>query len=260
MPMLSSPQFLPPVPAPGGQTPWFQTLVAAISRSIQDDEGSVAVDIIDREQETMSSEDEKALIEALNRWKEDGLRMPEVFDTLSKDLGGDVHGSASRDWRYVSDGSGPLAASARQRSRHVTKNNGTKTTSNSTRVLSRAREHPCPVTREDLRAMALYLFEKGDDRAGPDTLRRRNFALWREFAARPENRKRTLDAWTSIPRLRPKHAAEIERYLKVFQKDADAAKSGMAAELESSLGKHVPRGGTRTALESAADPVHVTGG
>ncbi|PIL30126.1 hypothetical protein GSI_07732 [Ganoderma sinense ZZ0214-1] len=296
---------MPPVPAFGEQTPSFQTLVAAVSRSIQDDERSVPIDVIDMDPEEMSSEDERALIEALKKWKGGELRMPEVFEALSKTNGHTETGgygspllvvdrlTMAAEWKTwfitnfeklnskvdltpttqqrVSAGgtpatafggngtsrnrpgakrqpsrssatrrmdehprsrSAPRAASARRRSRHVIKKSGPKTTSKWTRVLSRAGEHPCPVTPEDLRAMAQYLFEKGDD--DPDTLRRYNSARWREFAARPENHKRTLDGWACIPRLHPKHAAEIERYLKGFQKDADTAKSMMAVEASSS--------------------------
>ena len=51
-----------------------------------------------------------------------------------------------------------------------------------TRVRSRAGPLPAPVTEEDLRAMAQYLFEKRDD----GDIRRYNSLRWREFAQRPE--------------------------------------------------------------------------
>ncbi|PIL30180.1 hypothetical protein GSI_07758 [Ganoderma sinense ZZ0214-1] len=337
---------MPPVPALGEQTPSFQTLVAAVSRSIQDDERSVSLAVIDAESEDMSSEDEKALVDTLKKWKDGVLRMPEVFEVLSKtnghtemggyhsthslpadgltgatewktwfitnfeklnakvdltpttqervsagasastqttvsggngtsrnragvkrqlsrssatrrmnerprsrkapasapqDLGGDVDGSPSRDWCHVSDSPAPRVASVRQRrSRRVTNTKGNKTIPNWTRVLSRAGDHSCPVTLEDLRAMARYLFEKGDD--DPDTLRRYNFARWREFAARPENRKRTLAGWACIAPLSRKHAADIERYLKEYQRDAEDARS------------------TRMVVEASSQRTHVLGG
>ncbi|PIL29031.1 hypothetical protein GSI_09079 [Ganoderma sinense ZZ0214-1] len=133
--------------------------------------------------------------------------------------------------------------------------NGADVESNRTRVLSRASEHACPVTPEDLRAMARYLFEKRDD--DPNTLRRYNFARWREFAARPENHKRTLDGWACIAPLSSKHAAGIERYLKEFQRDAEATRSTMGAKA-SSPGNYVLGG--ETSRESAADPEHAKDG
>ncbi len=86
VPMLSQPQLLPPVSAPGEQTPWFQVLVAAVSKTIKDDEKNSAAEVPDAKQadKEMSPEDEKMLIEALKKWKEGELKMPEVFEELSK--------------------------------------------------------------------------------------------------------------------------------------------------------------------------------
>ncbi|KAI1789228.1 hypothetical protein LXA43DRAFT_588134 [Ganoderma leucocontextum] len=67
---------------------------------------------------------------------------------------------------------------------------------------ARARRQPLRVTDADLRAMAQYRFEKGDD----CEIRRYSSPRWREFAQRPENRKRSLAAWTCVPRV-ASHAA-----------------------------------------------------
>ena len=62
----------------------FMGLVAAISGMIKGTEKNAPPEFIDAKHVTMSSEDEKALIEALKKWKAGELKMPEVFEELSK--------------------------------------------------------------------------------------------------------------------------------------------------------------------------------
>ncbi|KAI1789270.1 hypothetical protein LXA43DRAFT_1022027 [Ganoderma leucocontextum] len=122
-----------------------------------------------------------------------------------------------------------------------------------------------PVTDEDLRAMARYKSGKnGDWETLPHKPR------WREFADRPENGRRSLDAWYSISR-DPKHAAVIDRYVKEHQiaaapprteaaglptttpqqtRPAVAPPSGTAKELSDS---------GKTALKRAADLADASG-
>ncbi|KAM5543640.1 hypothetical protein V8D89_002891 [Ganoderma adspersum] len=340
--MLPQPQFPPPFLALGDQTDWFQGLVAAISRTIQDDEQNAIAGVIDGKKAEMSAEDEKALIKVLKKWKAGELKMSEVFEELSKKDGrtgpgrfcsphpvrtngltmaaewktwfitnfeklnskldltpnvkrapearthtpgsGGQHASKSCTRTMVSGSKGPSRSSsttalvnarmyssqesgsvAEQSSgdtrrsestsrdrrsdgspprsapqtRCVTKNGNLKTTPIRTRVSSRAGKERVPVTPEDLRAMAWHLFENGDTRQ----MRQYRSARWREFAERPENRKRTLDAWACIPRLHPGHAAAIERYLNEYQAEAVAARSTKVET--SSPGIELP-GGDRT--------------
>ena len=76
--MLSSHQFIPSVPVPGEWTPWFHTLVADVSRSIQGDDRSGVVEVIDKNREDISPEDEKMLIKVVKRWKR-GERTRDLF-------------------------------------------------------------------------------------------------------------------------------------------------------------------------------------
>ncbi|KAM5543665.1 hypothetical protein V8D89_002916 [Ganoderma adspersum] len=245
------------------QTAWFQGLVAAISRTIQDDEKNAVAEAIDAEQAEMSAKDEKALIKVLKKWKAGELKMPEVFEELSKKNGYTAIGefrfphpvatgglTMAAEWKtwFIAnfeklnskldltpnvDGTpaggartpGSTASSAGDSSaprgspqRRGAKVGNLNTRPIRTRVRSRAGALPARVTPEDLRAMAQYLFEKGDD----GDMRRYNSLRWREFAERPENHKRSLDAWACIPRLHPRHAAAIERYLKEYQAEAEA--------------------------------------
>ncbi|PIL30147.1 hypothetical protein GSI_07725 [Ganoderma sinense ZZ0214-1] len=83
-----------------------------------------------------------------------------------------------------------------------------------------------PVTDADLRAMAQYRFEHDDD-GEPG---RYSTPRWREFADRPErvppaqNHKRTLKAWTCVPR-NHKHATAIDRYVEEDLRRGDVAES-----------------------------------
>ena len=82
-PTLPQPPFLPPFLAFGDQTAWFQGLVAAISRTIQDDKNAV-VEVVDARKAELSAKDEEALIKVLKKWKAGELKMPQVFEELSK--------------------------------------------------------------------------------------------------------------------------------------------------------------------------------
>ncbi|KAI1789251.1 hypothetical protein LXA43DRAFT_1096539 [Ganoderma leucocontextum] len=293
MPPQSLPQSpIPARPVPGEQPPWFQALVAAVSKELKSGEKKAVERDVDKENMAsalLSAEDEKALIDGLKKWKEGGMKMQQVFEELSQKNGhpeivwktwfianferlnskvilnpNAEHASA------CSTGSTGSRSQAASRTRSTSSNrplrSSTLTATNERRHSRdepqsereessddsdqgstyrdsdrfgprdpatkgrkttpigrppRAYKQRTPVTDADLRAIALYMFQKGDR---PET-RPHPLSYWREFAQRPENRrKRTLDAWHSIPR-KPAHAAAIERYVEKHQRAAERARS-----------------------------------
>ncbi|KAM5543653.1 hypothetical protein V8D89_002904 [Ganoderma adspersum] len=273
----------PMVPDLSEPSAWFEGLVTAVSKKIEDDEKKAAVDDIDKKRAALtdiSIGDEKALVDALRKQKEGKLTMEQVFRELSQTYGHtdlewtawffanyerliskvDLNANARRasadepgdSARFItpvasrtrsssinrssrfstiaavntltdsheeesftdpeseleSDGS-PPARDAHQLRARMTGN--TKTPQPEEEPACPARKYT-PVTDEDLRAMARYQLEQGDD----DDVRRYGHVCWREFARRPENRKRTLAAWICIPR-RLNHAAAIDRYVREYQ-------------------------------------------
>ncbi|KAL1946887.1 hypothetical protein VTO73DRAFT_14991 [Trametes versicolor] len=81
----------------------------------------------------------------------------------------------------------------------------------------RAGKKGLPITEEDLRVMARFMFERGWSVSGP---KRR----WIEFAERPENEgKRTYEGWYSITIPRSPHRTALEKYLEELHQERGLA-------------------------------------
>ncbi|KAI1789252.1 hypothetical protein LXA43DRAFT_1096540 [Ganoderma leucocontextum] len=235
-------QLLPP--GPTEESPWFQALVSDVSRKIKEVETKAdARDVDERKAVStdlpVSAKDEKALRDALKKGEEDGLMVQEVFEELSK-THGDKKIEVWTKWFVANFEKLYTKVFSNANSPHVdaTANN----------QIARVGPKRQPVTEDDLRAMALYRLEKGDD----CETRRYSRPCWHEFAQRPQNLKRSLEAWVNIPRA---HSAAIDRYVKEYQKEAAQSKMTLGA---SSSAERLPAGG-KTSQKRGVDPANAGG-
>ncbi|KAI0375553.1 hypothetical protein BV20DRAFT_1117115 [Pilatotrama ljubarskyi] len=97
------------------------------------------------------------------------------------------------------------------------------------------------VTEEDVKAMARYMLEN----SATWESRRKGLERWKDFAAKPENMKRSLPAWVHIE---VRRAQEIQHYYKKFAAEQRTASTQAKVPEQPSSSKDASQAGT---LQSA---------